>query len=78
LAECAGLSRSFALPDDLQNFRVGGYNVLKKWLQPPHRASTDPHFQQIAAAISRTIELMQQINDTIAAYGGFGDNFSLG
>jgi hypothetical protein len=57
----------------LASFRVGGYTVLKKWLQPLHRSVGDPQFLQICGAISRTIELMKSIDESIATHGGFAE-----
>jgi predicted helicase len=54
-----------------KNFRVGGYEVLRKWLQPKHRSSDDPEFQRIVAAIDETIELMRAIDAAITQHGGF-------
>jgi predicted helicase len=59
-------------------FRVGGYTVLKKWLQPKHRSSGDPQYAQIAAAIGKTIELMARIDAIIAEQGGFPAAFARG
>ena len=46
----------------IARFRAGGYVVLKKWLQPPHRSTGDPQYAQIAAAISRTLQIMPAID----------------
>jgi hypothetical protein len=45
------------------SFRAGGYIALQKWLQPPHRSPADPLYQQIAAAIGRTMQIMRQIDE---------------
>jgi predicted helicase len=43
-------------------FRVGGYEVLRKWLQPKHRTTTDPEYMQIHRAVTQTQRLMQEID----------------
>jgi predicted helicase len=53
-------------PGEVANFRAGGYVALCKWLQPPHRSVADPQYTQIAAAIGRTLEIMQAIDAAIA------------
>jgi hypothetical protein len=60
------LSLSPSLPRSIsvEQFRAGGYVALRKWLQPPHRSPADPQYQQIAAAIARTMQIMQQIDET--------------
>ena len=55
-------ARHGGLQDDVASFRAGGHTALKKWLHPPHRSAADPQYGQIAAAIARTIEIMQQID----------------
>ena len=59
-------------------FRVGGYTVLKKWLQPRHRSQSDPQYARIVAAIDETINLMARIDATIAEHGGFPAAFACG
>jgi hypothetical protein len=59
-------------------FCVGGYMVLKKWLQPKHRCRSDPQYARIAAAIDETIELMAKIDVSIAEHGGFPAAFASG
>jgi hypothetical protein len=52
-------------------FRVGGYVVLKKWLQPKHRSRSDAQYGAMVAAIAETIDLMTVIDESIARHGGF-------
>jgi hypothetical protein len=59
-------------------FRVGGYTVLRKWLQSKHRSQSDPQYARIVAAIDETIELMTSIDATIAEHGGFPAAFARG
>jgi hypothetical protein len=50
------------LMHEIEQFRVGGYVALKKWLQPPHRSAAEAHYRQITSAISRTLEIMREID----------------
>ena len=61
-----------------QEFRVGGYVVLTKWLQPKHRSARDPQFHSIASAIAETQRLMAAIDAAIAGQGGFPMAFASG
>jgi hypothetical protein len=58
------------------DFRVGGYPVLKKWLQPKHRRADDPKFACIAESIEQTIQLMAEIDALIEQHGGFPTAFA--
>jgi hypothetical protein len=58
------------------NFRVGGYDVLRKWLQPKHRSAGDPEYQRMVAAIEETISLTSRIDEAIAEHGGFPAAFT--
>jgi predicted helicase len=66
-----------ALPvsPSLASFRAGGYFALRKWLQPKHRSAADLEYAQIAAAISRTIEIMAEIDQAVEQNGGFARAF---
>jgi len=57
-------------------FQVGGYRVLKKWLQPKHRRASDRELRRIAGAIDLTIELAADIDKAIARHGGFPAAFA--
>ena len=60
---------------EIYNFYIGGYQVCNKWLKDrKDRELTDDdfeHYSQIVAILQRTIELMTNIDQTIANYGGF-------
>jgi hypothetical protein len=60
------LSVSPSPPPAVASFRAGGYVALRKWLQPPHRSPANPEYQRIAAAIGRTLEIMDKIDKEIA------------
>ena len=55
----------------VDGFRVGGYEVLKKWLQPKQRSASDPQYVAIAGAIARTQDCMARIDVAIEQTGGF-------
>jgi predicted helicase len=64
------LSTKYSAPDDISQFCVGGYCVVRKWLQPAGRSTADPQFGLIVSAIRRTIELMNEIDKAILRHGG--------
>ena len=55
--------------EEIEKFRVGGYEVLRKWLQPKQRTEADPEYQQIVAVIARTLQILPQIDAAIARHG---------
>ena len=55
----------------VDGFRAGGYEVLKKWLQPKRRSANDPQYVAIASAITQTQNCMAQIDNAIEQAGGF-------
>ena len=55
----------------VEDFRVGGYEVLKKWLQPKWRSANDPQYVAIASAIAQTQNCMASIDEDIERAGGF-------
>jgi hypothetical protein len=57
---------------------VGGYDALRKWLQPKHRSADDPDCQRIAAAITLTHQIIPAIDAAIERHGGFPAAFSQG
>ncbi len=62
----------------LDGFRVGGYAVLKKWLQPKHRSMDDAQYVSIVASVDQTIRLMAEIDAAIVWHGGFPAAFASG
>lgn len=60
------------LPPPIAAFRAGGYVALRKWLQPPHRSTSDLQYERIVAAIARTIEVMEEIDRCVAGALGSG------
>jgi predicted helicase len=69
------------VPEDVWNFRIGGYRVLHKWLYDrrgvrgqPGRMLTEEditHYQRIVVALKETMRLMGEIDDVIEAHGGW-------
>lgn len=60
---------------EVWEFHIGGYQVCQKWLKDrkTRALSFDDirHYQKIVAALSETIQLMCQIDETIEAHGGW-------
>ncbi len=61
---------------EVWQFRIGGYQPMDKWLKDRRRRALSPyndldHYRRMAAAIAQTLELMPQIDSTIAAAGLF-------
>lgn len=56
-------------------FYIGGYQVCDKWLKDRKSRNLTgdeiEHYQYIVSAITKTIELMSQIDQTIDKYGGW-------
>ena len=63
------------VPENAWNFHIGGYQVLHKWLKD--RKDREllfddlEHYAKVVAALSNTIELMQNIDETIEENGNF-------
>jgi hypothetical protein len=57
------------VPSSVWNFTIGGYQVCEKWLKDRRERQLThddlQHYKKIVAALSRTIELMQEIDETI-------------
>ena len=60
---------------EVWEFHVGGYQVCEKWLKDRKGRqltfSDLQHYQHVVAALAETIALMEQIDETIEAYGGW-------
>ncbi len=74
--------------EDVWEFRIGGYQVCKKWLKDrqakggknprPGRVLTKEdidHYQKIIVAISETIRIMKEIDEVIDQHGGWPGAF---
>jgi len=70
------------VPEDIWNFRIGGYQVCEKWLKDRKGRvlSEDDiaHYQKIVVALSETIRLMAEIDEVIEAHGGWPGAFVTG
>jgi hypothetical protein len=68
------------IPEDVWNFRVGGYQVCEKWLKDRkgRTLSMDDitHYQKIVVALNETIRLMGEIDKVIEAHGGWPGAFN--
>jgi sarcosine oxidase delta subunit len=60
------------VPSNVWNFTIGGYQVCEKWLKDRRERQLThddlQHYKKIVAALSRTIELMSQIDATIPVW----------
>ncbi len=63
------------VPPEAWSFHVGGYQVCQKWLKDRkgRQLTYDDltHYQHIVAALSQTIRLMNEIDETLEQAGGF-------
>jgi predicted helicase len=61
-----------AVPENVWNFYVGGYQVCQKWLKDRKGRTLSPedmtHYQRIVVALQETIRLMQQIDAAIPGW----------
>ncbi len=64
-----------AVPPEVWNFHVGGYQVCQKWLKDRkgRKLTYDDltHYQHIVSALNETIRLMLDIDAVIEAHGGW-------
>jgi predicted helicase len=60
------------VPSEVWNFTIGGYQVCEKWLKDRRERQLThddlQHYKKIVTALSRMIELMQEIDATIPAW----------
>jgi hypothetical protein len=63
------------VPKEVWEFHVGGYQVCAKWLKDRKGRKLTyydlTHYQQIVSTLSETIKLMENIDTTINASGGW-------
>jgi predicted helicase len=64
-----------AVPHEVWNFHIGGYQVCEKWLKDRkgRKLTIDDidHYQKIVMALKETICLMSEIDETIEGHGGW-------
>lgn len=78
------------VPENVWDFRIGGYQVCQKWLKDrqakggknprPGRILTEEdiaHYQKIIVAISETIRIMGEIDEVIEEHGGWPGAFQV-
>ena len=69
------------VPEQVWDFRIGGYQVCHKWLKDRNgRTLSDKdiaHYQNIVVALNETIRIMAEIDAVIEAHGGWPDAFQL-
>jgi len=80
-SDCDHSSYFDGIPQDVWEFQVGGYQVLRKWLYDRRETSKQPgrvltpediaHYQRIVVALKETIRLMGEIDEVIEAHGGW-------
>ena len=67
------------IPESAWNFRVGGYQVLEKWLKDRKGRPLTPaeieHYRQIVVAVQDTITLMNGVDDAVLRHGGWPSAF---
>lgn len=67
------------VPENVWNFRIGGYQVCEKWLKSRkgRQLSTDDitHYQKIVMALNETIRIMGEIDAVIDKHGGWPGAF---
>ena len=66
------------VPEQVWDFHVGGYQVCQKWLKDRKGRTLSfqdiQHYQRIVSALSETIRLMSEIDNSIDASGGWPIN----
>ena len=68
-------STSRVCRQEVWNFHIGGYQVCQKWLKDRKGRMLSyedmEHYQRIVAALSETIQLMEEIDEVIEEHGGW-------
>ena len=76
-----GTSGFVPVPEEVWNFRVGGYQVCHKWLQDRkgRTLSRDDiiHYRKIVSVLAETMHQMENIDGVIERHGGWPDAFLL-
>ena len=67
------------VPEEVWDFRIGGYQVCHKWLKDRKGCTLSDedvaHYQKIVVALNETIRIMAEIDEVIEAQGGWPDAF---
>ncbi|MEM8780279.1 MAG: type ISP restriction/modification enzyme, partial [Cyanobacteria bacterium P01_G01_bin.49] len=62
------------IPEDIWEFKIGGYQVLDKWLKDRKKANRNLsdedilHYQKIVVALNNTLKTMQEIETIIPSF----------
>lgn len=63
------------VPEETWNFRVGGYQVLDKWLKDRKGRTLSEedieHYTKVVKALHETARIMREIDEVIEAHGGW-------
>ena len=63
------------IPEELWNFKIGGYQVCEKWLKDRRGRQLSEeditHYQKIIVALKETIRIMGEIDQVIEDHGGW-------
>ncbi len=67
--------------EEVWEFQIGGYQVLRKWLYDRRKTPSQPgrvlteqdiaHYQRVVVALKETMRLMEEIDEVIEAHGGW-------
>lgn len=67
------------VPEEVWNFRIGGYQVCEKWLKDRKGRTLSKedidHYQKIVVALNETIRIMKEIDEVIEQHGGWPGAF---
>jgi len=67
------------VPEEVWNFRVGGYQVCHKWLKDRkgRRLSDEDlaHYEKIVVALGETVRIMAEVDQAIEDHGGWPNAF---
>ena len=70
------------VPQEVWDFRIGGYQVCHKWLKDRKGRSLSDEdiaqYQKIVFALNETIRIMAEIDEVIEAHGGWPEAFQTG
>lgn len=67
------------VPEEVWDFHIGGYQVCHKWLKDRKGRTLSEedvaHYQKVVVALNGTIRIMAEIDEVIAAHGGWPGAF---
>jgi predicted helicase len=63
------------VPEETWNFRIGGYQVLDKWLKDRKDRNLSEkdieHYKKVVKVLHETARIMREIDEVIEAHGGW-------